>query len=451
MRFQIFLVRNVFLFLFSFLFSLQLIALQEINDDQLSTVTGQAFYRLEDSVSTQKINPNLTDGILSNEYQMDFTKLTLGLKFEQNINISAIRLGKFYRPDAGDARLGISNNQQDVAVLALGGGAVAEHLGRNFTYDYLNRWNCSVAKCGGLDGTTHVAGLMYNTLFSDLGVTGDKEFDTFQSGFDPEGIRSDYDVILRDVTLGYVNDNTGEIFDMIAEKPYIEMAYRTFSPGDAGHPGGTNEDVRTIQGFRFGFENQNGIMGNAIEVFSGFIKPSATINAKLNIPIFGEVSLANISVTPNISGVRTLGYIHPNSTTDYDPNAGCTGIACTALAGILGVDLSSIGGLAKTAFEGQAFPLQNIKLDNSSAFWLGLQKTPIRYPGAPAGVAEDRALGVALPGFWINMGGDDSLVVSNQRPHHPDNYFLGNPLNLRYAAGNGGVSQHNNIANGYYQ
>lgn len=404
------------IFLFSPLFMTNTFAMQSLDDELLADYTGQALYRLED-----------TNNVLQPDGStMDFTKLTLGLKIEQNINIEAIRLGKYYRPNATDARLGVANSQVDI-----GAGMGADIEGRNFTYDTQNRWNCSVIKCGGIDGTYAVSGLMYSAVFTDVSLFGHKDFVTFQSGFDPENVRGQYDVILRDATMGYVNDLTGEIVDMVAERPYIEMAYKTIP-----NPDNPAEQIRTVQGFRFGFEKQNGVMGNAIDVFSGFLKPKAEITATI-------IGLdLNLKIEPNITGVRTPGYIHPNNSTYIEDCGGALSIACGLL------NLESPEGLAGTAKEGQAFPLQSINLVNATDFFFAVQKSAIQYPNNPSGSTPAHA----LPGFWINMGGDDGLQVDNQAPHHPDNYFPGNPLHLKYngSANNSGVPGPNNIVNGYY-
>lgn len=410
-------------------------AMKSLSEDAMSDVVGQALYRIEDTQGVAQ-----PDGT-----SMDFTKLTLGLRIEQNVNIEEIALGKYYRPNAGyDADPTDAYQQTDLIYHpAVSGVANIEYTtGKHYTYDPTNRWNCSVIRCGGLEKndtnqqehtTFAVSSLMYATQFEGLdGIGNFKEFTTFQSGFDPENKRSQYDVILRDVTMGYVNDETGELVDMVAEKPYIEMAYYT----------DPDTSVRSLQGFRFGFEKQNGVMGNAIDIFSGVIIPNAKISA--DIQLLGlSIGAAKLNIEVDISGVRTPGYVNPVLSKVND----CSGLACSFLGELItGGDIRTPAGLAIASPEAQAFPLQSINLVDATDFFFSVQKKAIQFPDNPSGAKPK----VALPGFWINMGGDQGLQVDNQAPHHPDNYFPGHPNHEKYGIQPGFGGLNNNQRNGYY-
>jgi hypothetical protein len=374
--------------------------LTPIGDQELDGLYGQALFRLDETKGIAQ-----PDGT-----SLDFTKLTLGLKIEQNVTIDRVVAGRFYRPDGGTDAFGAA---QDCI-----------SLGKICYYDQVNPWNCSSTTCGGLAGTYNVAGLLYGETFSDLGLLDHKEFSTFQSGFDPTNDRTNVDVILRDVTLGYVNDFTGELVDAVVEKPYLELAY-------ASEDDGYGNTIRSVEGFRFGFENQNGIMGNAIDVFTGFLVPHAT----MEIVALG-LTAATINIDPWVGGVRTAAYVDPNKSIVNS----CVGLACGGLGAILaGGDPSTPAGLALASPEAQVFPLQSVSLVNAQGFFLSVQKKPVQWPDLPTGTPE-----VALPGVWINMGGGNSgLQVSNTASWHPDNYFPGHPLDSVYLPAN-------NTNNGYY-
>jgi len=375
--------------------------LTAIDDSELDSHYGQALFRIDE-----------TNGVAQPDgTSLDFTKLTLGLKIEQNVNIEHIKAGRFYRPDGGTSAYNDGNTQS------------CSDDGKICYYDQLNPWNCSVETCGGLDGTYSVSGLLYGAVFDDLTGTDHKEFSTFQSGFDPDNDRSNVDIILRDVTLGYVNDETGELFDMVVENPYIELAYSN------------EDDIRSIEGFRFGFESQTGIMGNAIDAFTGFLIPHAELSVTLQI-IGLNIGAAEINTDPWVGGVRTPGYIDPNKSVVNS----CVGLACGFIGeAVAGGDPSTPEGLAGAAPDAQIFPLQSLKLVNAQGFFVAVQKRPVQYPDLPTGTPE-----VALPGAWINMGGgNNGLQVSNTNAWHPDNYFPGHALNGTYIP-------ENNVKNGYY-
>lgn len=381
-------------------------ALKPISDQELDEHHGQALFRLEE-----------TNGVAQPDgSSLDFTKLTLGLKIEQNVTIDKIIAGRYYRPDGGSDAFANGNAQS----------CFSEKI---CYYDELNPWNCSNATCGGLDGTYNVSGLLYGSVFDDLSGFDHKEFSTFQSGFDPTNERSGVDAILRDMTLGFVDDNTGDLYSAVAERPYIELAY-------------SNENgIRSVEGFRIGFENQNGVMGNAIDVFSGYLVPSARMSVDI---VLGPINLgaAKLDIEPWVGGVRTAGYIDPNKSVVNS----CIGLACGFIGDLAaGGDPSNPDGLSKASPEAQVFPLQGLALSNSSAFTINVQKRPVQYPDLPSGATPE----VALPGVWLNLGGDEGLQVSNERAWHPDNYFPGHHLQPL----DGSINRYprdNNVKNGYF-
>lgn len=375
--------------------------LTAIADEELNEHYGQALFRIDE-----------TNGVAQPDgTALDFTKLTLGLKIEQNVNIEKVVAGRFYRPDGGTSAFKNDNVQSCFS-------------DKICYYDVLNPWNCSSKTCGGLDGTYGVSGLMYGSVFDDLSGFDHKEFSTFQSEFDPTNDRTNADIILRHVTLGYVNDDTGQIFDAVVDNPYIELAY-------------SNEDgIRSVEGFRFGFENQNGVMGNAIDAFTGFLIPHAVMEVDIVLGSL-EIGAAQLNIDPWVGGVRTAGYIDPNKSVVNS----CVGLACGFIGDLAaGGDPSTPEGLAGAAPDAQIFPLQSLRLVNTKGFFVAVQKRPVQYPDLPTGTPE-----VALPGAWINMGGgNNGLQVSNTESWHPDNYFPGHQLQDTYL-------QSNNVANGYYR
>ncbi len=371
-----------------------------ISDDELGGNYGQALFRLDE-----------TNGVAQPDgTTLDFTKLTLGLKIEQNVTIDKVVAGRFYRPDGGSNPFGTGASETCIS-------------DKICYYDELNPWNCSSTTCAGFSDTYHVAALLYGTTFDDLTGFDHKEFSTFQSGFDPSNDRANVDVLLRDVTLGYVNDSTGELVDAVVENPYIELAYSN------------DNGIRSVEGFRFGFENQNGIMGNAIDVFTGFLVPHAVMKIEIELgPI--KLPAADLNIDPWVGGVRTVGYIDPNKSIINS----CVGLACGFIGELAaGGDPGTPEGLSKASPEAQVFPLQSVALVNAQGFFLTVQKKPVQWPDLPTGTPE-----VALPGVWINMGGGNSgLQVSNTESWHPDNYFPGHPLDSVYFPSN-------NTNNKYY-
>ena len=114
--------------------------LTAIADEELNEHYGQALFRIDE-----------TNGVAQPDgTALDFTKLTLGLKIEQNVNIEKVVAGRFYRPDGGTS--------------AFANGNVQSCFNEKICYyDQLNPWNCSNEKCGGIDGTYNVSGLLLRT------------------------------------------------------------------------------------------------------------------------------------------------------------------------------------------------------------------------------------------------------------------------------------------------
>ena len=76
-------------------------ALKPIDDQELDKHHGQALFRLEE-----------TNGVAQPDgTSLDFTKLTLGLKIEQNVTIDRIVAGRYYRPNGESDAFGTGNQQ----------------------------------------------------------------------------------------------------------------------------------------------------------------------------------------------------------------------------------------------------------------------------------------------------------------------------------------------------
>lgn len=99
-------------------------AMDELEDNDLATVTGQAIFKIQDFKNYRQYSGGT----------LDFTRLTLGAKIEINMNIQEVKLGTYARPAGINCREG----------------------GR-FCYSP-DGWNCSSNPCG-LD-TTNAANTM---------------------------------------------------------------------------------------------------------------------------------------------------------------------------------------------------------------------------------------------------------------------------------------------------
>ncbi|MEH6465925.1 MAG: hypothetical protein V7771_18760 [Shewanella psychromarinicola] len=404
-----------------------------MTENDLSKSTGQSLVLIEEAIHTQP----------GGRGDYEFNRITLGLKIELNATIDEINLGTYYRG-------GGQNCSAD--------GYFCDNNPTTYS-----KWNCSVKECGGrelgADGfnTLSVSPLIYGALFDSAGVDynllnvtfgalglGDgayvdnAEFDStdgnaiFPSGFN---YTPGTDLSLRDVTLGRIKEVNGQevIEDFVFEDPFVEFAYNT-----------TGE----IVGLRTGFGIADGVQGNAINVFSGFVQPIVT--ASIQTSVGGAV----FSFAPYLGGVRTPGYIDPNKSTLV---GGCDGnfLLCPSV--------DTIGEVAHASPQAQLFPLQALVLDESPTMWLSLQSEDVDYPNevvsrngeeitynyetAKAGVWFNLgALSIQIDGGAILVPGDDlngnvsetnyidfgsytGLAVSTNQPLHPDNYFSLNTVN----------------------
>lgn len=414
-----------------------------LDDEDLSKTSGQAIFKIEEYTST-------VDGQTSGAGQIDFTRLTLGLRIEVNQNIDRLILGNYHRENGQDCHEN---------------GRFCDNNPGSFEEPGFAKWACSNSSCGGItddDGNDpfQASALVYGDL---IGLSGGEKLiaaaaslfgnaytnsspfrnnaDVFPSNFE---YTPHADAQLRDVSLGFIQDHadgTQTLTDALIEKPFVEFAYT-----------GQGND-RQIAGLRVGFGSQTGVMGNAIDVITGFVQPVVTATADAGWPI----GSGTFTFAPYLGGTRTAGYIDTEKTLVGD----CSGssLICDQVATATDISHSSP--------QAQLFPLQNVGLEDSKAFWFSFQSRAITYEPDHIDNDGDGATDVILeyetaqPGFWINMGalgvkyGDGSIVplteISNAtgftanttRPYHPDNYFDAHPLNDVYV-------QQNNINNGYY-
>lgn len=414
-----------------------------MNDNALSQSTGQSLVLIEETNHTQ------ADGSV-----YDFNRITMGLKIEMNATIDEIKLGTYHRAD-GKGSCGDK-------------GFFCDNPSSGDTY---SAWNCSVSQCGGItnDGgytTLAVSPLIYGSLFDNAGVSYSSfnvalgalglnnagpyaenvVFDSsngkklFPSGFN---YTQGTDLALHDVTLGRIIDNGGTqtIEDFVFEDPYFEFAYNA-----------TGE----IVGLRTGFGIADGVQGNAIDVFSGFVKPVVTATAEVEVLFL--TGQGTFTFAPYLGGVRTPGYINP------DPSKSELVGSCSpsgALGGTVCAEVDEIGKVAHASPQAQLFPLQSLTLKQSPAFWLSIQSEEVDYPDQvvmrenSSGVMEEVTYNyeAAKAGVWFNLGALEvhadggkvdisniaqytGLSVKTTQPLHPDNYFNANSNNGKYPQGN---------------
>lgn len=405
-----------------------------MTEDDLSKLTGQALVLIEETTHTQPDNDIY-----------EFNRINIGLKIELNATIDEIRLGTYYRG---------------------GGKSCSEDnyfcANPNALSDPYNKWNCSVAECGGITknakgyNTLSVSPLIYGALFDaenvnytlfnvTLGALSEDLYDgafTDNAVFDSEDGNAIFpsgfnytqgtDLSLRDVTLGRVEEVNGQeiLEDFVFEDPFVEFAY---------NPAGE------IVGLRTGFGVADGVQGNAIDVFSGFVQP--IVSASIETLVGG----ASFSFAPYLGGVRTPGYIDPNKSQLV---GGCDGnfLLCPSV--------DTIEEVAHASPQAQLFPLQALVLDESPTMWLSLQSEDVDYPDEVVsrnGEEVTYNYETAKAGVWFNLGalsiqidggtvlvpGDNNpstgslldfaaytgLAVSTTQPLHPDNYFSLNTVN----------------------
>lgn len=415
-----------------------------MNDNALSESTGQSLVVIEETNHTQ------ADGGV-----YDFNRITVGLKIEINATIDQIKLGTYDR---------------GAGVNCTGNGSFCDNTSGTY-----RAWNCSVSQCGGITNdpaynknTLAVSPLIYGSLFDDAGV-GYSAFNVAMGalGFNSAGPYAENvlfdssngrklfpstfnfspgsDLALHDVTLGRIIDNgdgsVQTIEDFVFEDPYVEFAY--------------NADNKIV-GLRTGFGIADGVQGNAIDVFSGFVKPVVTATAEVQVLLTGQ---GTFTFAPYLGGVRTPGYIDP------DPAKSELVGTCAesgALGGLVCAEVDEIGKVAHASPQAQLFPLQSLTLKESPAFWLSIQSEEIDYPdqvimrkNVDTGAMEEVTYNyeAAKAGVWFNLGALEvhadggkvdianiaqytGLSVNTTQPLHPDNYFNTNSNNGKYPQGN---------------
>ncbi len=416
-----------------------------MSDNALSRSTGQSLVLIEETNHAQ-----------ANGDVYDFNRITVGLKIEINATIDEIKLGTYNRGQGANCT---------------GNGSFCDNTSGTY-----RAWNCSVSQCGGITNdpdynknTLAVSPLIYGDLFKDAGV----DYSAFNVALGALGLNSagpyaenvifdssngkklfpsgfthtpGTDLALHDVTLGRIIDNgdgsVQTIEDFVFEDPYFEFAYNA-----------TGE----IVGLRTGFGIADGVQGNAIDVFSGFVKPVVTATAEVEVAFLtGE---GTFTFAPYLGGVRTPGYIDPDPTKSELVG---TCAQSGALGGTVCSEVDEIGKVAHASPQAQLFPLQALELDQSPAFWLSIQSEEVDYPdqvvmrrNADTGVMEEVTYNyeAAKAGVWFNLGALEvhadggkvdianiaqytGLSVKTTQPLHPDNYFNTNPNNGKYPQGN---------------
>lgn len=269
--------------------------LAPMSDGELSKVSGQAIFKVQDFV-----NYGQSDGTT-----LDFTRYTLGAKIDVNLNIDLVELGNYYRPYGTNCREG---------------GKFCDNNTVATTQEQKNAnlWGCQQSTCAS------------NITYNDNGTTR---------------YIGDTDIRIRNLQLGTVSGST--INTMTLQDPYLEFAFS-----------GTGVN-RKLVGFRNGFMQADGVMGNSIDVLSGFIEP--------------DVSLLGIGVGKILlGGVRTRGFIDPR----YQ------------------------GFLQGLAAGEQLPPVQKNVLNATNDWFMSLQTQNVDYP-VLNGVT--KASPTAQPGFWMNL------------------------------------------------
>lgn len=433
--------------------------LAPLSDDEMSVLTGQALLKIEETLPTSA-QPNIS-----------FTRLTMGLKIEVNQTIDELVIGRYHREDGVD-----SSGQCHER------GRFCDNVGQPFA-----KWNCSASRCGGItedvfDGNTKrnpfsasavvygdILGLSFGdqleAVFGALGggagaYGGGKPFTDstiFPSGFE---YTTDADVRLRDVSLGRVvhvdslgNRNADaskntfrKLEPFVFEKPFVEFAYDT------------SGSVKKIAGLRVGFGSATGTQGNAIDVLTGFVKPVVSAQAK----VLGGVITGSFTFAPYLGGVRTPGYIDAGKSIAGPCSGGF-------LSSIICDKVKTPELIAEASPQAQLFPLQNVALKDSPAFWFSFQNQEVQYKSdkvTKGGVDYQINYETAKPGAWINLGAfglskknsdgtyseidftDSSnnlnlltevsgFSANTTQPKHPDNYFSANSANnAKYPQGN---------------
>lgn len=210
----------------AFLFSVSAsAALKEMDDQDLSDVTGQAIIEvvtLKDpgnlsNPNGQNNGQNGSNGTTNNDIPIKFVRIRTGAKIEINANIDKVILGEYAR---NDRYTSYSTN------FSPGKTSDANKFKGNYRNPLFYGGDKNKAvNCG----------------------TGGSNPDCFVPGADI-GVTTGADVIIENLSLGVIENGT--IVPMVMEDPYIEFAF---------------DQNDNIIAMRTGVENQNGHLGNFSE------------------------------------------------------------------------------------------------------------------------------------------------------------------------------------------
>lgn len=194
-------------------------ALQKMNDQDLSDVTGQSIIEvvtLKDpgNLGNQNGQNNSQNGQNSsgnNDIPIKFVRIRTGAKIEINANIDRVIAGEYTR---NDRYTSYSSN------FSPGKASDQDKFKKGYRNPLFYGNDANAAKTCGTNGNCVIPG-------ADIGVT------------------TGADVIIENLSLGTIENNT--IIPMVMEDPYIEFAF--------------DKDDNIIA-MRTGVENQNGHLGN---------------------------------------------------------------------------------------------------------------------------------------------------------------------------------------------
>ncbi|WP_430459639.1 hypothetical protein ACQUQU_10525 [Thalassolituus sp. LLYu03] len=355
-------------------------AMKMMDEAALSDTYGQAIFEVNDQSVTQ------ADGS-----SLDMLRLTIGARIEINANIDELSLGRYWRPEGTNCTGGA------------GGDKICYNNVVPVSYNDNINWACTAKPCGSVG----LAESNYKSSALTHETAGLSFFD-YPGGFQPDG---GVDIKLRDLTMGQIRDKGNGVYEMlpfVQENPYFEFAFDESS------------GVRKLVGFRLGAEESFGYQGNIIDVVSGFIRPSIVAEPKLG----GVIPVGEIKLDAFLGGVRTIGWLDANNLNLY---------SVSGLASILVTDPDSLVNESK---EAQLFPVQSNYIEHSKAFFFSVGTRSIQWSSVQGFSPE-----VTQPGFWINLGGDDSLKATTQQGQHPNNYFPSHPKFQLY----GGNTNYGNV------
>ena len=383
-------MKFTFVMLFTLCASYSFAALEPMTEATMSGTYGQAIFEVRDQAVEQ------ADGS-----SLNMLRLTMGAHVEINANIEELSLGRYWRPEGTNCTGGA------------GGDKVCYNNIVPESYNDNIDWACTAKPCGsiGLDSANYLS----SDLTHDIGEESFFNESIFPAGFEPD---SGVDVKLRHLTMGQVRDDDGdgvfELIPLVQENPYFEFAFDESS------------GARKLVGFRLGFEDSFGYQGNAIDVISGFVRPSITVDAKL----FGAINVGQIFLETQLGGVRTIGWIDANTT------------FLKGTTGLTGLLIGSEEDLEGQSPHAQLYPVQSNYLNHSPAFFFSAGTRSITW--SEVGGFTPAA---SQPGFWLNLGGDGALVAETQKGSHPVNYYPGHSYgNAYYTAGSAAKIQNYNNA-----